>query len=47
MTTIDLVHPQLRDLLVQEIFTATQRVTLEAQKRGHLTGDPLFWVGTL
>ena len=42
MTTIDLVHPQLRDLLVQEIFTATQRVTLEAQKRGHLTGDPLF-----
>jgi hypothetical protein len=42
VTTIDLVHPQLRDLLVQEIFTATQRVTLEAQKRGHLTGDPLF-----
>ena len=41
VTTIDLAHPQLRDPLVQEIFTATQRVTLEAQKRGHLTGDPL------
>ena len=41
VTTIDLAHPQLREPLVQEIFTATQRVTLEAQKRGHLTGDPL------
>jgi len=25
----------------KRFFTATQRVTLEAQKRGHLTGDPL------
>eukprot|EP00435_Cladocopium_sp_Y103_P052715 s994_g16.t1 len=41
LTTIDLAHPQLREPLVQEVFTATQRVTLEAQKRGHLTGDPL------
>ena len=41
VTAIDLAHPQARDPLVQEIFTATQRVTAEARRRGHLTGDPL------
>ena len=41
LTTIDLSQPQDRQPFLQEIFTASQRVTKEAQRRGHLTGDPL------
>ena len=41
MTAIDLSHPQDRQPILQEIFTASQRVTKEAQRRGHLTGEPL------
>ena len=41
LTAIDLSQPQDRQPFLQEIFTASQRVTKEAQRRGHLTGDPL------
>ena len=34
-------HGQADGPLMQEIFTASQRVTKEAQRRGHLAGDPL------
>ena len=44
VTTISLpdcgAHPS-DGPLVHEIFTASQRVTQEARRRGHLTGDPL------
>ena len=40
LTTIDLTT-STKNPLVQEIFTTSQRVTSEAQRRGHRVGEPL------
>ena len=41
ITTIDLTNSREKTPVMQEIFTATQRVTEEARRRGHLVGPPL------
>ena len=41
ITTIDLTSSTVEAPFMQEIFTATQRVTEEARRRGHLVGPPL------
>lgn len=41
ITTIDLTNSREKTPFMQEIFTATQRVTDEARRRGHLVGPPL------